>query len=163
MFNTYRDDMKYLLIPFIILLFACEDSNTPSPLKTDKIAIEMGGKYNDQQTEKGKAWISTGDDGKDFTYKVFDSGCHTEYAEEKTFTDFILAEDSEWYYINDIDFRIKKNPENNRSYYGLSYQELDSGWELTDGLTTIEYNKSDKTLYYYFVNGANIKTWTYSW
>lgn len=163
MFNTYRNDMKYLLIPFIILLVACEQSNTPSPLKTDKIAIEMGGKYNDQQTEKGKAWISTGDDGKDFTYKVFDSGCYTEYREPKTDTDFILAEDSEWYYIGNIDFRIKKNPDNNKNYYGYAYQEIEDGWVLTKGQTTIEYNKNDKSLYYFFVSGLNIKTWTYTW
>jgi hypothetical protein len=161
MFNIYKNDMKYLLIPFLLFLVACEQSNTPSELKTDVINIEMGGLYGKTQTTIGDAYITNKDNSNEFTYTVFENGCHTEYHEIKAYTDFVLGADDEWYYIGNMDFRINKNPVNNNVYYGYAYQQVEDGWELTKGDITITYREDLKTITYF--NTKNLTLWGYAW
>lgn len=154
--------MKYLLIPFLLFILACEDNSTSAPLKSnDIINIEMGGLYGKTQTTIGDAYITNKDNSNEFTYTVFKDGCHTEYHETKAYTDFVLGADDEWYYIRNMDFRISKNPVNNNVYYGYAYQQVDNGWELTKGDITITYDEKEKTLVYFNIN--TLALWGYSW
>lgn len=165
MFNTYRNDMKYLLIPFIILLVACEQSNTPSPLKTDVINIEMGGVFYDNQnnteyqTEVGDAYILIDwEDGKDPEWEVMD-GCqykHPERTDRGAYV-FALGQDDTYYYFFDIDFKILKNPENFQNHLGYEYSIVDeTTWEIKRGSTIFIFDSKEKSF-------SKLFGWSYSW
>jgi len=154
-------------------MVACEPTNNPSSSDNDRIDIEMGGvysKYNGglfegtEQTQIGKVWIYTGlsEDKKDLVYKEFEQGCHTEFQEKYIIaTDFILAEDKEWYYITKINERIKKNPENGEMDGEWTYNKVENGWKLTRFIEIISYDEEAKTITRKTTN--NVHRWVYSW
>lgn len=175
MFNTYKNDMKYLLIPFILFLVACEQSNTPSELKTDIINIEMGGVFTDEsynekfQTVVGDAEIIKDWDENGAIWETM-KGCQYKYPNRNDFgaVVFAIGEDSISYYIKSRDFQILKNPKDGQTHNYITYRNLGDGeWALVrrrdiiDKTDEYRYSTERKVLYIY--NISNNTGWTYSW
>ena len=167
--------MKYLLTPIILLLVSCQQSNTPSELSTDRIAIEMGGVYYDMtydveyQTTKGDAYIFSNWNGDEPIWDIM-QGSQYKHPNRNDFGAYVFAigVTNNYYYFNSLSFKVLRNPTDNQVDNGLIYRKTidengNQSWEIIKGSRTYYYDPEGKTFLAYTFSSYGVGGWSYSW